>query len=193
LSRDESGRAYPASLCTQAYSCTKDFEVTYSCSAAGWGFVAFVALGAVAYVGGGVLYAQRVQGRTSSGASSVQLHPHYSRWLEAKALVEDGVAHARGRAGGAARRAAKNRAGQIGSSLHEEGEHRPPRAEAPRKERREKRPKKEKKERGRKEGRSPREEPLLAASPAPAPAPASPTKPKSTASGGGGKWVHVSN
>ena len=65
-------------------------------SAGGWHFVILVALMAAGYTGGGVAWGWRVRGK--KGRPSLQLHPHFPRWLEVAALFEDGVAFSRSHA-----------------------------------------------------------------------------------------------
>ena len=166
--------------------CMKGMTVVYRCGDAQWGWplIALLLVGAAAYGGGGVLFAQRVQGRKPAGPgakAALQIHPHAARWREVWALVEDGIAHARG-GGGAGRPQRRQGGDEEAPPDSTEGE-----GASPRKERREKRQKKERGSRkGSKDSRSASaKEPLLEPSPAPAPGPPPPEAAEKKGGGSG--------
>lgn len=177
-----------------AYGCTKEFVVQYRCSVGGWGLVAVLLLGTAGYAAGGVLYAQRVQGRKAAAAGlwpTVQTHPHYAKWLEFAALVADGVTHTRARLGTGKVRASVGGAREQVSSqriTQEQSQHR---------ERKEKKKKQTQDESvtdphsssKKTQRNASRAQPLLADLPVAAGEGA--RAPTSAASGGGGRWVHV--
>ena len=155
--------------------------------ATGWTLVGLLLVGGAAYVGGGVAYGQRV----GLGAG-LQAHPHYTRMVELRALVDDGLAFARG---GKTSHKSRSRARGSGGGGYgavdgvEEVDERSPKRE--KKERKERKGKKEKKER-RGEAERPRASDATATDkPAPAPAPAPAPVSAGTAAGDGGRWVHV--
>lgn len=65
----------------------------YAASSWGWGVVAVLLLGGAAYLGGGIAYGSRRQGRATTG---LRAHPHYRQMVALHALVLDGVAVVRG-------------------------------------------------------------------------------------------------
>jgi hypothetical protein len=152
-------------------------------------------LGCAAYLGLGVLYAQKVLGRTVAGGGgtaagklklgALSIHPHAGWWAELFALVCDGMAFSRGGGNAAAgRRGVGARVVEAGGgSLKKE------------KEKKEKGGKehssspKSKEKKAKKEKVEALAEPLQPAAAAAA-APAS-VAAEGTAAGGGGRWVHV--
>eukprot|EP01044_Picomonas_judraskeda_P004962 COSAG03_NODE_449_length_7834_cov_7.818746_8_plen_175_part_00 len=165
------------------------------------------------YVGAGLWLGRErgvVVGERPSPAARLKSHPHWSHWLELRALVEDGVAFTRGRQRAASKHAPTAPRSPV--SQH----HSPVTSQLPRgEERRDSTQKKQgrsssdkrrsEKKGSEKTGSSGRgsssrkaeqgAQPLLAAPDDPvaaAPGGAG-VGPKATASGGGGRWVHVPN
>ena len=169
----------------------KGVTVRYRCGAAAWGlsFLLALGIGGGAYAGGGVAFAQRVQGRRPAGPdlqAALATHPHCARWMMVKGLASDGLAFARGEGG---RRGDPGGGSGGGRQRGSSPERREERGKG--KDRRREEKGKDPKPRGSKVKKSKRSqaEPLLedeARAPEAAEA-------KSTASGAGGRWVHVPN
>ena len=68
--------------------------------AAGWLFVALLALATAGYGGGGALLGSRAAG---APGASLQHHPHRAQWANLHSLVQDGVAFSRARLKGSRR------------------------------------------------------------------------------------------
>ena len=172
--------------------CPKGMTVIYRCGDSPWGwvFLALLTLGGGSYVVVGVAYAQRVQGRKATGGGSqalLRLHPHFAKWTEMLALVEDGVAYTSGRRGTRTPRP-EQRGDKTEKTKQVHNEQKKERSSSSAE-------KKQKKERSKKSETAGTKQPLLEA-PAPStagPASSNPTVggPKATASAGGGRWVHV--
>lgn len=175
-----------------ARSCPKGMTVTYRCGDASWGwtFLALLAVGCGSYAGAGVVYAQRVQGRKATGGGNqalLRLHPHFGKWAEVFALMEDGVAYVSGRRA--------TRTGPPESLLDETQKTSQGHGlSGQKKEKKEKKEKRDKKERGKRPEKVESKQVLLdtaGSSPTPASTDCNAGRPKATASGGGGRWVHV--
>lgn len=151
-----------------------------------WGdrLIAVFAMMAGIYIGVGTVWGARVSG--VSGRAAVRAHPHWRQWEEVAALVEDGVAFARGR-----RRAGGGVGGEQRERLYVEA---PGGDVSPRGSKQGKKEKKAKRAKG-DGGNEAKKERSSSASPRPAAAEAAPAAPAapatSVASGGGGRWVHI--
>ena len=150
-----------------------------------------------------------VVGERPSPAARLKSHPHWSHWLELRALVEDGVAFTRGRQRAASKHAPTAPRSPV-SQHHSPLTSQLPRGEERRDSTQKKQGRSSDKRRSEKKGSektgssgrgsSSRKaeqgaQPLLAAPDDPvaaAPGGAG-VGPKATASGGGGRWVHVPN
>ena len=68
----------------------------FICGPFAWGapFLGFVAVASLLYVGGGVVYGKKAQGRADP-TSALAPHPHYQEWLAVAELCRDGVAFAK--------------------------------------------------------------------------------------------------
>ena len=68
----------------------------FICGPFAWGapFLGFVAVASLLYVGGGVMYGKKAQGRADP-SSALAPHPHYQEWLAVAELCRDGVAYAK--------------------------------------------------------------------------------------------------
>ena len=167
-----------------------------------WGtqFLLLLAVAGGAYLAGGVFGPWSTGSRQGLAAKDMlRVHPHYLRWVEVGALVQDGVTYAK------ARRSGRPMPQRSRAEQQEERGGRGDGGKRTDKRRKERREGGEKGERGASDGQGKREsrgskkekkakgrepelaEPLVSAAPA-APAPAS-----GTAAGGGGRWVHVPN
>ena len=62
-----------------------------------WGvtMLLFLGVGGMLYVGGGAVYAKKVQGKEVTPATALAAHPHHSLWLSLGGLVADGVVFSR--------------------------------------------------------------------------------------------------
>jgi hypothetical protein len=170
-------------------------------------FSAVVLVGGALYVGGGVVYGARAQGRGGGGGGRrlmLSCHPHHGVWVQLAALVSDGIAFVRGRllGGGGGGGGSRQRLLESGGSA------RPSHGERGGKEKKERKAdKKEDKNKSRRHRRSssgsssgPGKESMggragsaegLVAPVAAAPSSA-PQQGINTPAGGGGRWVHVS-
>lgn len=82
----------------------KGATVTYRCGSSTWGlsFLVLCSFGTVAYVGAGLGYSFKVQGRKPEAPGvkgMLMLHPHARRWPALVGLVRDGVAFTQGKLG----------------------------------------------------------------------------------------------
>ena len=176
----------------------KGVTVLYRCGPPSWGleFIVLLFVGCGGYLALGVVYAQRVQGKTVGSAGgggrfgALSVHPHAGRWAEVISLVVDGITLAkdgrrtvpllRGGNAAAGRAAAGEKKEKNKKERKERGnEHSP---------RKEKKQKKEKQEKKVQQGAL--EEPLRASTAGEAAAAPAATS-EGTAAGGGGRWVHV--
>lgn len=194
-----------------AHGYIKGVTVVYHCGPASWGieFVGLLLFGGACYLGLGLLYARRVQGRKPAAAPGggnsklgvLSIHPHASQWAEIAVLVQDGVAYSRGsRKIGSERGAVlpdqgvMSRGHRSKDSRREKavGGSREPNARSTNKAKKSK----EKRSRGRGSEREGLDEPLhpaAVAAPAAVATGVGATKAGivDSAAGGGGRWVHV--
>ena len=185
-----------------AHGYIKGVTVVYHCGPASWGieFVGLLLFGGAGYLGLGLLYARRVQGRKPAAApgggnsklGALSIHPHASQWAEIAVLVQDGVAYSRGNRKIGSERGVVSRGHHSKDSRREKaaGGSREPAARSTNK------AKKSKEKRSRGSEREGLDEPLQPATmAAPAAAATGVGDAKAgmadSAAGGGGRWVHV--
>lgn len=166
----------------------KGVTVLYRCGPPSWGleFIVLLFVGCGGYLALGVVYAQRVQGKTVGSAGgggrfgALSVHPHAGRWAEVISLVVDGITLAKDGRRTAVRAAAGEKKEKNKKERKERGNEHSPRNE--------KKEKKEKQDKKVQQGAL--EEPLRASTAGEAAAAPAATS-EGTAAGGGGRWVHV--
>ena len=157
-----------------------------------WGssFLLVFTLGFAGYAGGGSIYGARTGG---GGKPSLQAHPHYRQWGEARGLCQDGVRYIRskGSRGRGSARAQLLQQPAAGLADRGDGEEEELRGDKKEKRKKEKRSSGGKKEKPDKEDRHESDRIKTQAAPAVVVVAVAVPAAEGTASAGGGRWVHV--
>lgn len=175
--------------------CVQGGQTIYCASISNWGqgFLMFAAVLGSAYVGGGVVLGSK-QG---AGQAGLKGHPHFKKWVELHAMVQDGVAFARGgknrqpRGCGPAEQIGKE-APLLTTSTEHDGRRRSEKSKTNGKSKSSSKSKSTSSApiQPQSEGDADRQRTVTPAVGAVA-APAAPSASKKTAAGDGGRWVHV--